>query len=138
MRNSQRLNRKERNMMGTLDRTYAINHGRVRSNLGNAKLYHCVDCNGDAYEWSQTHGTDGSSDGHFLPRCRSCHSKYDPVKSKPCEPGCICAKHTNGGHSSACKPGCVCGRHIAKTSRKCEPNCKCGRHLNGRNQYSDR
>ena len=120
------------------DRQYFINHGMVRENCGNAKLYDCVDCGKKAYEWSQIHDADGSKDEHFQPRCRSCHQYYDPPKSKPCEVGCTCGRHSNGQYDrTPCKPGCNCGKHRGNGSRKCKPGCTCRRHLNGRVKVND-
>ena len=67
--------------------TYSSVHDRLRSQRGSARNYLCVDCGGQAYEWSYD-GNDPEEKtdwGHkysvnterYEPRCRSCHNKYD-------------------------------------------------------------
>ena len=52
-------------------------HSNLYQISGKAAEYSCVDCGGQAKDWSQTHGTDGCDSEHYNPRCRSCHLKYD-------------------------------------------------------------
>lgn len=58
--------------MATLPREYARAHAAVRHAKGKASEHDCVDCGGQALDWSQIHDTDD-----YEPRCRSCHKKYD-------------------------------------------------------------
>jgi hypothetical protein len=44
---------------------------------GAAALQVCIDCAGNARDWSQIHGTVGDSVEHYEARCRSCHMLYD-------------------------------------------------------------
>lgn len=59
------------------------------------------------------------------------------MAAPPCDPGCVCGKHTRSGPSK-CPSGCSCPKH---RGRKCEPGCSCGLHTrteNRRNQFSHR
>ena len=58
-------------------REYQAIHKQVRSSRGLAALQKCVDCTGDASEWSWIHDTDPSDVASYEPRCASCHRLYD-------------------------------------------------------------
>ena len=58
---------------------YYINHTRVSDACGPAWMHQCTDCDLMADHWSSVHGTDGSEDSHFQPRCRWCHYAYDRI-----------------------------------------------------------
>lgn len=47
--------------------------------------------------------------------------------SKPCLPGCLCARHI----PHPCEDGCTCYRH---TSQPCPPDCTCNRHADATRQ----
>jgi hypothetical protein len=57
--------------------SYAARHGHLRRERGRASYHHCVDCGGDAQDWSQIHGTTGLEPTDYEPRCRKCHAVYD-------------------------------------------------------------
>ena len=52
-------------------------HQRVVRKRGKASEHLCVDCGGQAYDWSLTHGENPQEFVSYEPRCRSCHLKYD-------------------------------------------------------------
>jgi hypothetical protein len=57
--------------------SYDVWHNRVKKARGPASDYHCIDCSGQAEDWSTA---DPSSDDvwvRFQPRCRKCHRRYD-------------------------------------------------------------
>ncbi len=57
--------------------SYDVWHNRVKKVRGPASDYRCIDCGGQAEDWSTA---DRSSDdvwGRFQPRCRKCHRRYD-------------------------------------------------------------
>jgi hypothetical protein len=67
---------------------YESLHQRIARECGRASEQVCVDCHAQADEWSYDHAADEeqvSSDGlpystdinHYLPRCHSCHTRYD-------------------------------------------------------------
>lgn len=70
------------------DVTYGAAHKRVRTRHGAASLHACIDCGGQAAQWSYNH-TDPSerSDAkgrrfspdsdHYSPRCVPCHRAFD-------------------------------------------------------------
>lgn len=72
--------------------SYASMHQRLVRDHGPASAYPCLDCGGEAKDWSYTHDDPdelvsdrGSSAGYayslddkrYVPRCRSCHTKFD-------------------------------------------------------------
>jgi hypothetical protein len=57
--------------------TYNAMHKRVRSALGPAREKQCVDCGGEAAEWSKRKGTAGLQPEDYEPRCIECHRTYD-------------------------------------------------------------
>jgi hypothetical protein len=67
--------------------TYNGAHLRVRSQRGPAKKHSCVDCGAKAKQWSYTHtdpaelngeeGAYSADPGFYVPRCVSCHKKFD-------------------------------------------------------------
>jgi hypothetical protein len=78
--------------VGKDDVGYMGVHTRLREKFGPASFYDCVDCGGDARDWSydggapderrqecgQMEGTVYSLDFSFYsPRCRTCHHQYD-------------------------------------------------------------
>lgn len=83
--------------------TYSAIHQRLRVRRGAAKDSRCVDCGGQARQWSYMHDCPGERIGiahdgqtpapfcphleHYDPRCVSCHKAYDldryPVNERP-------------------------------------------------------
>jgi hypothetical protein len=61
---------------------YAHIHEAVQRIYGRASEYHCVDCDKPAYDWSHIHETDERESENYLPRCRSCHKKYDRSRQR--------------------------------------------------------
>lgn len=62
----------------TLKMTSKAIHQRLYRVRGKASQHPCIDCDAPARDWSWVHDTDGSDlDEHFVPRCCSCHRKYD-------------------------------------------------------------
>jgi hypothetical protein len=64
--------------------THATRHWRLAEYRGPAKLLKCVDCaakgiDKQARDWSWRHGTDPEEVMNYDPRCRKCHSAYDPT-----------------------------------------------------------
>lgn len=69
--------------------TYRTVHSRLRQDRGHACRNQCVDCDGQADEWSYDHtdldelvepgtGRPYSTDlDRYEPRCKSCHSRFD-------------------------------------------------------------
>jgi hypothetical protein len=73
--------------------SYEGAHARVRRARGKARDYACVDCGGDAQDWSYDHGDSqelvGASGSryagiaysldpaHYQPRCKACHVMFD-------------------------------------------------------------
>jgi len=72
--------------------SYGAAHHRVRALHGLASNYQCVDCNGEAREWTYAHtdpdelselNSSGSTlvyscdPGHYEPRCKPCHAAFD-------------------------------------------------------------
>jgi DNA-directed RNA polymerase subunit RPC12/RpoP len=67
--------------------SYTAVHARLRNTRGPARNYSCVTCGKTAKQWSYDHaapdeqtGPDGawSADlSHYVPRCVSCHKKFD-------------------------------------------------------------
>ena len=66
---------------------YSTVHDRLRNERGRAQNHLCVDCGGQAYEWSYD-GLDpeemidwghrySTKPEHYAPRCRSCHNRHD-------------------------------------------------------------
>ena len=78
--------------------TYAAIHDRVRNSKGIARACKCVDCDGQAHEWSydgndpnETIGPTGRGGyvvaysqhvEHYEPRCRRCHRRRDAKRRK--------------------------------------------------------
>jgi hypothetical protein len=56
---------------------YSARHKRVERERGPANEHACIDCGHLAYDWCQTHGTDGLDSMDYEPRCRPCHRAYD-------------------------------------------------------------
>jgi NAD-dependent SIR2 family protein deacetylase len=52
-------------------------HRRVVRQRGKAAEHDCVDCGGQAVDWSWTHDTDRGDPENYKPRCKRCHFKYD-------------------------------------------------------------
>ncbi len=57
-------------------------HKRLHTRRGKAKEYACVDCGGQACDWSHIHGTTGFRCEHYEPRCRGCHLRYDYTEER--------------------------------------------------------
>lgn len=72
--------------------TYSGMHIRLRRVLGTPQQHGCVDCGAEAAHWSYDHADpaelieDGLpysvKIGHYQPRCRSCHTKFDRRTSR--------------------------------------------------------
>ena len=69
---------------------YKAAHARVWVDKGKASTHDCVDCGGQAYHWSYTHGDPDElyaatgqpyslSSNNYEPRCRSCHAIFDSM-----------------------------------------------------------
>jgi hypothetical protein len=53
-------------------------HLRVEDARGKANKYMCIDCGKQAQDWTQKTDTDGRDIyGHYDPRCKKCHWRYD-------------------------------------------------------------
>lgn len=52
-------------------------HNRLDSLFGKASKHRCVDCDGQAAEWTWTNDGDKYDIANYDPRCISCHRKYD-------------------------------------------------------------
>jgi hypothetical protein len=75
---------------------YETFHSRLRREVGPATAHPCVDCGGQAEEWSYDHEDPdellvqprrgrpvvrySTNIDHYEPRCRSCHRKFDSQK----------------------------------------------------------
>ena len=74
---------------------YTQAHGRVKSLRGSASDHECIDCKGQAAEWSYVGGCPremNSNEEHsggcpyspdpdrYVPRCKPCHRKYDAAQ----------------------------------------------------------
>lgn len=67
--------------------SYNAAHLRVRAALGSASFQRCIDCDGQAKQWSYTHtdpnelasdlGPYSASAAFYVPRCVSCHKRFD-------------------------------------------------------------
>lgn len=57
-------------------------HKLIRSKRGSASNYECVDCSSNAKDWSHVHGSDHFDLDSYVPRCKSCHFKYDDLAPK--------------------------------------------------------
>jgi hypothetical protein len=57
--------------------SYKARHERIYRARGCASQYPCADCGQPAAEWSQVHGTTGNDPGHYVARCKPCHTTYD-------------------------------------------------------------
>jgi len=64
------------------DVLYGSLHDRVEAARGKATEYSCVDCGGQAEEWSRIHDRDGKSVWDYEPRCVRHHQAYD-IESCP-------------------------------------------------------
>lgn len=125
------------------DINYAAAHLRIIAARGSASRQKCVDCGGDAREWSYTHedpnelcddiGRPFSLDiNQYVPRCRKCHRRLDATQSPQCSVnGCetkmkakgLCSKHYQRKRwqdgfgpraSHVCR--CRCGRSMEAAS----------------------
>jgi hypothetical protein len=66
---------------------YSAAHMRVRAAQGSASAYPCVDCQGEAQQWSYDHadqnekqsdfGAYSTDPQHYEARCTSCHKLFD-------------------------------------------------------------
>ena len=97
----------------------------VRKLRGKASDQKCIDCGSNARDWSQIHGSDPLVVTNYEPRCRKCHTVYDGhYGSKPCEPNCLCSKHSRSGNpygqTKKCEPGCTCLKHTNSGPKKSE------------------
>lgn len=52
-------------------------HKDLLSRRGKAANQTCVDCASSAKDWSYVHDTDPTDVENYVPRCQSCHRKYD-------------------------------------------------------------
>ena len=86
-------NVKEDNPKWNPNPTIATIHKRIVREYGSAKMYLCNDCDNPARDWSWIHDTDWKDIENYVPRCRSCHLKYDDCRT--CEEGCTCKRHEN-------------------------------------------
>jgi NAD-dependent SIR2 family protein deacetylase len=57
--------------------SYDVWHNRVRKARGPARDYKCVDCGGQAEDWSTADPFSDDVRVRFQPRCRKCHRRYD-------------------------------------------------------------
>lgn len=70
---------------------YSGAHRRMRTARGDASLYRCVDCDGEASDWSYDHSDPDElfevqrgrplaysiKFEHYVPRCKKCHGAFD-------------------------------------------------------------
>ena len=79
---------KRPNRKWSSDVGYGTAHWRVRRSKGPANWYPCIDCGGEATEWSYNFMADSDErrEGalfysvnpvHYEPRCNSCHKRFD-------------------------------------------------------------
>ena len=59
---------------------YLKMHKHLRRVRGKASARICVDCKVPARDWSLQKNSDPKDIASYVPRCRSCHAKYDNVK----------------------------------------------------------
>jgi hypothetical protein len=59
--------------------SYDVWHNRVKKARGSASDHRCVDCGGQAEDWSTTDSASDDVRVRFQPRCRKCHRCYDGV-----------------------------------------------------------
>jgi NAD-dependent SIR2 family protein deacetylase len=60
------------------DASYRAAHARIVAARGKAEEHACVDCGGQAKDWSHRHGAGYSTHPFdYDPRCRKCHYAYD-------------------------------------------------------------
>lgn len=83
------IKRDQRGAANSMWRGEAASYTAIHLRLGNASLCRCVDCGRGAREWSYQHDCpDEKTDTrtgcrychhreHYVPRCRSCHRRYD-------------------------------------------------------------
>jgi DNA-directed RNA polymerase specialized sigma24 family protein len=67
-------------------------HRQVKDAKGPARAHACIDCGGTAAQWSYTHDDPnerqdpkvpyGTSIQYYVPRCVSCHKKFDVARSR--------------------------------------------------------
>ena len=57
--------------------SYDVWHNRVKKTRGPASGYRCVDCGGQAEDWSTANPASDDVRVRFQPRCRKCHRRYD-------------------------------------------------------------
>lgn len=100
------------------DITYTAAHLRVVSARGKAAGYMCLDCDGQADEWSYTGddpdqltdpvGRPYSLDtDRYVPRCRSCHRQTDRPRALCADQGC--GRHAHGRG--------LCGKHYQRVMK---------------------
>lgn len=56
---------------------YSGLHQWLRRKKGSAKNYKCIDCGKQARDWSNVNHLYKRHISMYVPRCRSCHKKYD-------------------------------------------------------------
>lgn len=56
---------------------YTSLHTQLRRKRGSSSQFSCVDCGAKAEEWSLPHNENQFDFAIYVPRCRSCHRKYD-------------------------------------------------------------
>jgi len=57
--------------------SYDVWHNRVKKVRGPASDYRCIDCGGQAEDWSTADRSSNDVRVRFQPRCRKCHRRYD-------------------------------------------------------------
>jgi hypothetical protein len=57
--------------------SYDVWHNRVKKARGRASDYRCIDCGGQAEDWSTADPSSNDVWVRFQPRCRKCHRRYD-------------------------------------------------------------
>src|SRR5450755_3076345 len=128
-------------------------HRWIARRYGKASEHACVDCGKQAKDWSWIHDTDESEPRNYVPRCQSCHLKYDFTeerrnkitaalhererkpetyikvsaaqkgKPRPWQRGVPRSDETKARSSAAQK-----GKPKPQSGVKCAPGCTCKRH----------
>ena len=90
--------------------SYMVVHARLRSDLGPASSYRCVECGIRAQHWSYNHddpreirselGPYSADASHYSPRCVSCHKLFD-LGTLTIDPRRITPNHHRGRGSDS-------------------------------------
>lgn len=106
-----------------MPKQHAALHGRLKRLKGSAKSYKCHDCDKQALDWSNVSQQYLGIDD-FVPRCRSCHTRYDGkivnLKGKHCPKGFKHSEETKAKVASAMMGNkhLLGHRHTEETKKK--------------------